>query len=219
MSLVASVRAVPSAIVNPLRGVRCYRHKKSYQRYRSMSLTAEEFYQGMTTQEWLDRIKVNKETILAIFNSVNVPAEDKAFFDGLPGPLRLAIFTEPWCGDAMTTTPPLLQLADATDGLEMKVFERDQVMELTNSFLPANRHGTLPVFVVLDPQMQEVGIFIETARELVPTLDRMAEEIARTRVAPADAQKPASKMSEASRTAIRGGRAAYRVAHAEEWVR
>ena len=184
-----------------------------------MSLTTEEFYQGMTTQEWLDRIKVNKETIHAIFNSVNVPAEDKAFFDGLPGPLRLAIFTEPWCGDAMTTTPPLLQLADATDGLEMKVFERDQVMELTDSFLPANRHGTLPLFVVFDSQMQQVGLFIETARELVPDLGRMEEEVARTSVAPSDAQKPVAEMSGASRTAIRGGRAAYRVAHAEEWGR
>ena len=182
-----------------------------------MSLTAEEFYQGMTTQEYLDRIKVNKETILAIFNSVNVPAEDKAFFDGLPAPLRLAVFTEAWCGDAMTTTPPLLQLTDATDGLEMKIFEREQVLDLTNSFLPANRHGTLPVFVVFDSQMQEVGLFIETARELVPTLNRMEEEIARTRVAPADAQKPRAQMSEASRTAIRGGRAAYRVAHAGGW--
>ena len=33
-----------------------------------MSLTAKEFKQGMTTQEYLDRIKVNKEAILAVFN-------------------------------------------------------------------------------------------------------------------------------------------------------
>lgn len=182
-----------------------------------MALTTEEFNQGMTTQEYLDQIKVNKEAILAVFNSGEVSAEDKEFFDGLHEPLHLAVFTADWCGDAVTTAPPLLRLADATPGLVLSIFNRDEVLELTNSFLPANRHGTLPVFVVFDSRMREVSRFIETAKELVPALDRMQEEIAKAKESASTRGDSLAEEKVASQTAIRGRRMAYRVAHAREW--
>ena len=182
-----------------------------------MSLTAKEFKQGMTTREYLDQIRVNKEAIFAVFNAGEVSTGDKQFFDGLSEPLRLAVFTADWCGDAVTSTPPLLRLADATEGLELSIFNRDEVMELTNSFLPAHRHGTLPVFVVFDPQMREVSRFIETARELVPALGRMQDEIAHEKAKASSGAASPSQGDTVSQTAIRGRRMAYRVAHAREW--
>ena len=182
-----------------------------------MSLTAEDFYNGMTTGEHLREMTLNREPILKIFEAVEVSSEAKAFFDQLPQPLRLAIFTEEWCADCVTTTPTIQRLCESTDGLEARVFKRDQHRELTDSFLPSNRHGTLPVFVVFDEQMQEIARFIETAKELVPMLEAMAQDVIRTLVAPAEADKPLRDMDEASRTAVRAGRYAYRVAHAREW--
>ena len=182
-----------------------------------MALSTEQFKQGMTTQEYLGQIKVNKEAILAVFNSGKVPTEDKQFFDGLSEPLRLAVFTADWCGDAVTSAPPLLRLADATGGLELSIFNRDEVLDLTNSFLPTHRHGTLPLFVVFDSRMREVSRFIETAKELVPALDRMQDEIAREKATASSRAASPSQGDTASQTAIRGRRMAYRVAHAREW--
>ncbi len=182
-----------------------------------MALTAESFYKGMTTTEHLREITLNREPILKIFEAVEVAPEAKAFFDRLPQPLRLAIFTEEWCADCVTTTPTLQRLSESTDGLEARVFKRDQHRELTDSYLPSNRHGTLPVFVVFDAKMQEVARFIETARELVPMLQAMEQEVRHTLAAPAEAGKPFREMEEVSRTAVRRGRYAYRVARAHEW--
>ena len=181
-----------------------------------MFLTADRFNQGMTAQEYLDQIKLNKQAILDVYNGVETPTEDRAFFDSLAEPLRLAVFTADWCGDALTTTPTILRLAGDTAKLDARVFDRDKELEMTNSYLPPHRQGTVPVFVVLDSQMREVSRFIETAKELVPALDAM-EEAARTAVAPAETGKPMSEMSEASSTAFRGKRTAYRVEHAREW--
>ena len=182
-----------------------------------MELTAEAFEQGMSTQEYFERVKVNKEAILKVYDAVEPPTEDRAFFDGLPQPLRLAVFTEAWCGDALTSTPTILRLAEATDGLEMRIFQRDEHLELANSFLPEHRHGTLPLFIVYDAQMREVSRFIETAAELVPAIDGMEQEIRRARAAPADVEKPLGEMSEPSRNAVRTGRTGYRVDHARQW--
>ena len=173
-----------------------------------MALTEDKFNQGMTPQEYNDQIKVNKQTILDIYNTIKIPDTAKAQFDGRSEPLRLAVFTADWCGDAVSTTPVIMRLAESTPGLAIQVFNRDDELELTNSFLPENRAGTVPVFIVMDESMNEIARFIETAGELVPALDAMDEAIA---------QEIAGESEENKRAAGRGKRMSFRVAHAQEW--
>ena len=173
-----------------------------------MGLTASKFNQGMTTQEYIDQIKVNKQPFLDIYQGVEVPTEARALFESQAEPLRLAVFTADWCGDAVSTTPAILRLAESTDKIEVKIFNRDEELALTDSFLPEHRAGTVPVFVVLDSSMNEIARFIETALTLVPTLDAMDEAIAK---------EVAGESEENARAMGRGKRTAFRVAHAREW--
>ena len=172
-----------------------------------MALTAEKFSQGMSTQEYIDQIKVNKQPFLDIYQGVEIPAETQRFFDSLSQPLKLAVFTSDWCGDALSTTPTILRLADSSEKLELEVFNRDDELELTNSFLPEHRAGTVPVFIVFDQDMGEITRFIETSRELVPQIDTMDERIAAEVAGEGDN----------ARAAGRGKRTAFRVARANEW--
>ncbi len=173
-----------------------------------MALTKDKFNQGMTPQEYIDQIKVNKQTILDIYTTIKIPDTAKAQFDGRSEPLRLAVFTADWCGDAVSTTPVIMRLAESTPGLAIQIFNRDDELELTNTFLPENRAGTVPVFIVMDESMNEIARFIETAGELVPALDAMDEAIA---------QEIAGESEENKRAAGRGKRMSFRVAHAQEW--
>ena len=173
-----------------------------------MALTEQKFNQGMTPQEYIDQIKVNKQPFLDIYNAIDIPAKSKALFDGLDSPLNLAVFTADWCGDAVSTTPVILRLAQATPGLSVQVFNRDDELEITNSFLPENRAGTVPVFVVMDSSMTEIARFVETAKELVPAIDAMDDVIA---------QEIAGESEENRRAAGRGRRMAFRTSHAQEW--
>ena len=179
-----------------------------------MALSADKFSQGMTTQEYIEYIKVNKQPFIDIYNGVEVPAETQAFFDGLPEPLNLAVFTSDWCGDALSTTPTILRLADSTDKLTLQVFSRDDELELTNGFLPEHRAGTVPVFVTLDSDMGEISRFVETARSLVPQIDAMDDAIAQEVAQEAAA---ASQGEDNARAATRGKRTAFRVGKAKDW--
>jgi thiol-disulfide isomerase/thioredoxin len=173
-----------------------------------MALSEDKFNQGMSTQEYIQQIKVNKQPFVDVYDAVEIPEATRAFFDGLSEPLRLAVFTADWCGDAVSTTPAILNLADSTGLLFHKVFNRDEDLELTDSFLPENRAGTVPVFVVMDSSMNEIARFVETANELVPSIDAMDEMIA---------AEVASESAENQRAAGRGKRTSFRVAHAREW--
>ena len=173
-----------------------------------MPLTEEKYRQGMTVQQYIDQIKVNKEPFVNIYRQVELTAGTHDFLGRLKGTLRLAVFTADWCGDAMSTTPVLLRLAESSDRVEVMVFNRDEELELTNSFLSEDRAGTVPVIVAFDSSMSEIARFVETANELVPAIDAMDEEIAR---------QIAEESEESPRAAVRSRRTAFRVAHAREW--
>ncbi len=174
-----------------------------------MELTAEKFAQGMTTEQYIESIKVNKDPFIQIHAGTEIPAAVLDYFNGLAEPVRLAVFTSDWCGDAMSTTPAVLRLADASDNIQLSIFNRDDELELTNSFLPEHRAGTVPVFVALDAEMGQLARFIETARSLVPAIDAMDAMVA---------QAAASVSDEAEgRREARGRRTAYRVNKAKEW--
>ncbi len=173
-----------------------------------MALTAAKFSQGMSIQGYMDQIRVNKAPFVEIYRAVREPKPAQDFFDSLKEPLRLAVFTADWCGDALSTTPAILRLAEASQRLQVRVWRSDDEVELTNSFLPEHRHSTVPVFVVLDQRMGEVARFIETARSLVPHIEAMHQEVAR---------QAAAQSEEGARAAAGGRRTAFRVAHAQEW--
>ena len=172
-----------------------------------MALTKEQFSQGRSSQEYIDQMKVNKQPFTEIYQAVEIPGEVQTYFDNLNEPVNLAVFHAEWCGDAVSTTPVILRLAESTKNINVEVFNRDEVVDLTNTFLPVHRANTVPVFVVLDRDMCEIARFIETAKGLVPRLDAMNETIASQ--APDDGEN--------ARNVARGQRTAFRVAHAREW--
>ena len=174
-----------------------------------MALSADKFAQGMTIDQYIDIIKVNKDPFLQIHSGVEIPGSVLDYFNGLARPVNLAVFTSDWCGDAMSTTPAILRLADASDNIRLSVFNRDDELELTNGFLPEHRAGTVPVFVVFDENMGEIARFIETARSLVPAIDAMDEMVAQAAAAVSDEAE--------SRQQARGRRTAHRVGQAAEW--
>ena len=175
---------------------------------RGTQLTQEKFIQGMTTQQYIDQIKVNKDPFVSIYETVQVPLESLNLFNALSEPIKLAVFTADWCGDAMSTTPVILKLADKAPNIILQVVNRDDELELSNSLLPEHRAGTVPIFVVMDQDMNQKVRFIETANSLVPSIDAMDEVI----------NRETSGMDEAeAQRAKRGRRTAYRVEHAQDW--
>ncbi len=173
-----------------------------------MPLNREQFEAGMSTQQYMDQIKVNKDPFVEIYNTMEIPSDATEWADGLGNPVNLAVFTADWCGDAVSTTPVILRFADSSSNVNLQVFNRDDDVPLSDTFLPEHRAGTVPIFVALDDAMNEVARFIETANGLVPQIDAMDDAINRDTEGLDEA---------AQRQARRGRRMAHRVSHAQDW--
>ena len=182
-----------------------------------MKLNENTFFSGMTTDEYISQIKVNKQPFLDIYASVEISDVYVDYFKSLDEPLKLVAFTADWCGDHLTTSPAILRLSQATDRLNARVFDSDIHKEMTNSFLPENRWNTVPVFVVLDSCMNEVCRFIETSNDLVPELDAMESILINDYATSTGENSGDTDIIKKSQISMRGGRTAIRVANARKW--
>ena len=183
-----------------------------------MTLTAERFLTGMTPEEHIAAMKINRERFSQVLAAVEIPDEEVAFFTSLPSPLRVAVLTEDWCGDHITTTPVVYRLAEVTGKLEVRVFMRDQNWDLADGVLPENRRDTVPVLAVFDPKdMRQIGLYIETSQELVPVLDSMEETIREAHSDVPDVNADVNDMSESTRNLLRQERGSFRLNHARDW--
>ncbi len=185
-----------------------------------MALTVEQFLQGMTIQEHIARMKINRERFSQVLAAVETPQREKEYFARLSSPLRVAVVTEDWCGDHVSTTPVLYKLAQDTGKLEVRVFMRDENWELAYTYLPEHRTDTVPFFVFFTPEdMRQISIFIETSPEIVPFIDGMEEAIQKAHPEVPDINGDVNEMSESTRNLLRQERGAFRVNHAREWGR
>lgn len=105
--------------------------------------------------------------------AVVLDPEDVAAFADVPQPLNVVVLDEDWCQDGIHYLPLLGRLAAETGTLDVRVFLRDQNLDLMEQCLYQDQFQSIPVFVFLGRDFNEVGRFIErpaAARALIEAL-------------------------------------------------
>ncbi len=155
------------------------------QKKEEQNMTLKEWFEkGMTTQQYLDYMKVNKENTETILHKFEIPKEDEQILSSLSNQnLSVIILTEDWCGDAMINVPILLKLAEATN-MHVRFLLRDENLELMDQYLTNGTSRAIPIFIFIDengiekavwgPRAPEIQKMVEEARAELP--DKEAEE-------------------------------------------
>ena len=165
-----------------------------------MAVSRERFDSGLTYQQWLDSMTQNKERFTSNYEKAQIDAKDAADFSALPQPVNVLVIGEDWCGDVIANLPILAKLAHASNGkLNLRIFKRDQNLDLMDAYLYKGQYRSIPVFVFVDQQMNELGCWWER-----PEIARNETDEARRRFAAEhpdlpDAAKPPQDMSEDTR--------------------
>ena len=88
-------------------------------------VTLERFAQGMTYDQYMDTVKVNKARIEEYYANIEVGSEQanalRELTSAAGGPARMMIIGEDWCGDVVRELPVLARVAEAA-GLELRIF-------------------------------------------------------------------------------------------------
>jgi hypothetical protein len=126
-----------------------------------MTVTRERFEQGMTLEAYKAQMTRNRERLEENERTLELAPADLQPFKQLPQTLHVLVLAEDWCGDVINNLPILGRLAEASGKLNLRVFLRDQNLDLIDQYLKDGQHRSIPVFVFFDEDFRELGHFIE----------------------------------------------------------
>jgi hypothetical protein len=139
-------------------------------------VTPERFAQGLTYAQWMEQIDRNQDKFVDNYQGTTPNPEDVAAIKALMakpnGPAKCLALGEPWCPDVFRGLPPAAKLCEAT-GMELRIFFRDQNLDIMNEFLNKGEFQSIPTLVFYTKDHAYLGHWIERAQKAkdeMPTL-------------------------------------------------
>jgi hypothetical protein len=157
----------------------------------TVPLDAARFAKGLPWKDYMAQMGDTRARTEDNYAKATLIDEECIFFKGPAlGKVKYALMlAENWCGDVHRNSPLLAHICEAMPNCEMRVFFRDQNLDITDLYLN-NGYRSIPVIVFFDQNWNEIGHWIERAS--AATQRMMALRAKTVDVAPADQQEAAT---------------------------
>ncbi len=152
-------------------------------------LDAQRFTTGLTWKDYLAQMGDTRARTEDNYQKAVLTEEERKFFGGV-GQVRYALMlAENWCGDVHRNSPLLARITEAMPNCELRVFFRDQNLDLTDCFLNSG-YRSIPILVFFDRDWNELGRWIE--RPAAATQRMFAIRAKTVDIAPEDRKEAAT---------------------------
>jgi len=125
-------------------------------------VTRERFEQGLTLQQYVDKMSFNRERFVEAIEDATVGPEGSRVLERLAGARRVLVISEDWCGTCLAHVPYVAKLIAGRPEIDMRFFPRDANLDLMDQYLKQGRYRSIPVFAFFDEHMNELARFLET---------------------------------------------------------
>lgn len=142
------------------------------------ALTRERFLAATTFDEYVERMKVNREKMLQHLEEVQIPPEDLAWWRSL-GKLNVFVLTYDGCGDALYNLPVMARIARECPNIDLRVVQRDENLDIMDQHLNQGIYRSVPCFIFLDENYQEIANLKERAESMTRVLEQEQLELRR----------------------------------------
>jgi hypothetical protein len=127
-------------------------------------VTPERFASGMTWQRYLERIKRNRDKFEYNYGETVLTDGDVEAFRSLAakpdGPAKVLALAEDWCPDVFRGLPVMVRIAEAA-ALELRIFPRDENLDIMNEFLNRGEYQSIPTFIFYTRDHRYIAHWIE----------------------------------------------------------
>ena len=131
----------------------------------------------MSYADYKAQMTRNREALDETERSITLEAADVAFFQALPQPLHVVVLAEDWCGDVIANLPVLARLAEESGKLDVRIFLRDQNLDIMDQYLKEGQFRAIPLFVFFDQEFQELGHWIERPARMTELTQQMRRNL------------------------------------------
>ena len=143
-------------------------------------VTPERYASGISYKEYVGGIQQNRDEFDANYEATSLTDQQTARLKEIMarpnGPAKVLVLGEDWCPDVYRGMPVMARISEAT-GLEMKVFPRDQHMDIMNEFLKEGEFASIPTCVFYTKDNRYITHWIERAQKASAELPQMRDII------------------------------------------
>ena len=177
---------------------------------------AEHWSAAMTVDDYVGQMwRKNRKTFTRNRERTGIDDATRAVFAGRP--LRILILTEHYCEDSKQLVPVVWRLEDELEGIEVRVLRQHQHPDLASRYLTAG-HPAIPVFILLDEQLREVGSLVERPERMTAELTAEMRHFQRTHPEMPGIQRAVDRMPDETRAALKRHIAIWRDDQQDRWA-
>jgi thiol-disulfide isomerase/thioredoxin len=182
-----------------------------------MAISREKFEQGLTVDQFVERMETNKERFVENIQLNTLSFDDRQFFNDHP--VSIVAFGEDWCPDVIQFLAVVAKIAEEVPAVTLRVFERDtdDNLELMRPYFKEGKYQSIPVFVVYDQDWNELGWFSERPAEVYKIMAAETLRFAKENPHLEGVNRTYENMPEETRTAVRANSANFRWGNQMEW--
>jgi len=127
-------------------------------------VTPERYASGLTWEQYSTHIKRNKDKFDYNYDETVVSDDDARALRELArkegGPARVLALGEDWCPDVFRGLPVMARITQAA-GMELRIFPRDDNLDIMNEFLKNGEHQSIPAVVFYTRDHRYIAHWIE----------------------------------------------------------
>ena len=161
----------------------------------ALAITPERFAEGMTVAQFVQGMGTNKELFQERYNSYKLSDEVASELREMGLRLKVIVLAEDWCGDVLRYVPVFARMAEAAGTWEVRLFCRDEHLDMADTWRKNGQFRAIPVIVFLDETLHEVGCFIEKPAAVYNDDRNARDQFARKYPHLTDAHVPSVEMS------------------------
>jgi len=182
-----------------------------------MPISRERFAQGLTPEQFIERMEVNKERFVDNIRTNTFSFDDRQFFNNHP--VSIAALGEDWCTDVIHFLPVVIKLAEEVPSIDLRIFERDENIDLMDQYLKEGKYQSIPTIIVLDSDWNELGYYNERPEEVTKLMAVETQRFAKDNPQLEGANRSYDNMPEETRLAVRANSSNFRWNNMLEWNR
>jgi hypothetical protein len=146
-------------------------------------VTPERLSQGISYSQWMEQIDRNQDKFQDNYKNMQLNPDDveaiKALVAKSGGPATCLALGEAWCPDVFRGLPVIAKLCEAT-GIDLKIFFRDQNLDIMNEFLYKGEFQSIPTLIFYTSDHRQLGVWHERAqkaRDEMPQLSAITSKM------------------------------------------
>jgi len=153
-------------------------------------VTPERFASGLEWPQYLERVARNRQKFDYNYEQTTLSSDDANAFRDLAqrpdGPAKVMALGEDWCPDVFRGLPVLARIGEAA-GMELRIFPRDDNLDIMGEFLKNGEHQSIPTIVFYTRDHRYVAHWIERpakANAEIPDMMKLFEDKSREEARP-----------------------------------